>query len=106
MAHGNFFGLGKKCVFLTEDKCSIYKTRPNICQKYQCGWSQYLIDEDLRPDKCGIIVSVRTEKNEQYFELIETKENISYETYERIENTLKKLNSKIVRVRYGHNNNS
>ncbi len=106
-AYGNNFGCGKPCVFLIERKCKIYETRPNVCQKFQCGWSQFLLDEDMRPDKCGVIISVRTKNQEQYFEVIEIRENISYDTYRRIEDAAKKLNTRIEKVKYnGHNNNS
>jgi Fe-S-cluster containining protein len=57
-SYGNEFGGGRKCIFLVEQKCTIYCTRPDSCQKYQCAWSQKLLSEKFRPDQCRVLVSV------------------------------------------------
>lgn len=108
VAHGNFFGCGKACVFLTDNKCGIYDIRPKVCRGFQCGWSQHLLPEDLRPDKCGLMVSVIKTPNEQYLQIIEVDKNISFDYYKRVEDHLKKLGVRIERIPYhhGHNNNS
>lgn len=41
--------------------CSIYMQRPDICRTYTCVWRQfreegYSISDELRPDRCGVIV--------------------------------------------------
>jgi Fe-S-cluster containining protein len=62
--YGWEFGCGKSCKFLESDKenkkCSIYKVRPEPCIKYQCAWSQHLLPEEMRPDKCNVLVSVNS----------------------------------------------
>lgn len=37
--------------------CTIYEQRPKVCQDFKCG---YLVNdwrEELRPDKCGVIIN-------------------------------------------------
>jgi Fe-S-cluster containining protein len=105
-AFGNFFGHGKPCVFLHENKCGIYNDRPPVCRKYQCAWSQGLLPEDLRPDKCGLMVSVVTQKDGQHFQIIEIDSNISFDYYKRVEDHLKSFGVKIERIPYHHGNNN
>jgi Fe-S-cluster containining protein len=76
-AYGHTFGNGKTCKFLCESGCSVHKARPKVCESYFCAWSQELIDEEMRPDKCGVIVSVENNENGQYLKLISTKEEIN-----------------------------
>jgi len=52
------FGCGKSCKFLEEGGCGVYKARPETCRNYQCAWSQSLLPEEMRPDKCDVLVSV------------------------------------------------
>jgi Fe-S-cluster containining protein len=70
-AYGHPFGGGKSCKFLCESGCSVHKARPKVCEKYFCAWAQELIDEDLRPDKCGALVSVENNENGQYLKVLE-----------------------------------
>ena len=59
--YGHEFGCGKSCKFLSdskENKCSIYNERPDFCKSFQCAWSQHLIPEEMRPDKCNVLVTV------------------------------------------------
>lgn len=98
-AHGHDFGNGTPCFFLKK-KCSIYSNRPSVCQKYQCAWSQYLLDEDLRPDKSGLLVSVINGKEKQFLEIIETKPLVPYESYARVYSRAKELNAEIRKVDY------
>lgn len=63
-AFGWKFGEGNSCKFLECSGCGVYKARPEMCINYQCAWSQYLLPEEMRPDKCDLIVSV--ENNSQY----------------------------------------
>lgn len=69
-AHGHSFGCGKSCNFLKSSGCGIYDTRPETCKKYQCAWSQHLIKENLRPDKCNVLISVETDEVGQYLKVI------------------------------------
>lgn len=76
-AYGYDFGDGKKCKFLCETGCSIHKLRPNVCKNYFCAWSQKLLPEEMRPDKCGILASVENKEGIQYLRLVgELKEDI------------------------------
>jgi Fe-S-cluster containining protein len=103
-AHGNKFGNGRKCIFLVQEKCTIYTTRPETCHKYQCAWSQSLFDEDMRPDKFGLMVSVEVKTGERLLRVIETKKDVPYEAYQRIDEWAKKLNVKWIGVKhYEHN---
>jgi len=68
-SYGYEFGGGKSCKFLCESGCDIYKIRPNVCMNYQCAWSQELLPEEMRPDKCGVIASVENNETGQYLKL-------------------------------------
>jgi len=56
-AYGNRFG-PKPCIFLVENKCTIYETRPQTCRNYQCAWLQGLLPEWMKPSECGVLISV------------------------------------------------
>jgi Fe-S-cluster containining protein len=99
-AHGNFFGGGKPCVFLLENLCSIYESRPQFCHKYQCAWTQHILDEDMRPDKCGLMVSVETDNGEQFLKAIEIWKEVPYSSYEKLDKCAKELGAKWVLVKY------
>lgn len=46
-----------------DNGCTIYDKRPQACRDYDCGYIQGKgISEKLRPDKCGIIFSKRSER--------------------------------------------
>ncbi len=75
-AFGQEFGNGKSCKFLDCNKCGIYNKRPEVCKAYQCAWSQYLLPEEMRPDKCGYLVSVEFDnKNGQYLKVLPINNN-------------------------------
>jgi Fe-S-cluster containining protein len=70
-AFGWKFGCGQSCKFLKEGKCNVYNVRPEVCRNYQCAWSQHLLPEEMRPDKCGYIVSVEfNDQIGQYLKVI------------------------------------
>lgn len=69
-AYGWEFGNGKECRFLCENGCSVHEARPKVCKNYFCAWAQELIDEEYRPDKCGILASVEKDNNGQYLKII------------------------------------
>lgn len=85
-AYGNFFGKLKPCVFVCKTKgCNIYENRPDFCKKFQCGWYQGMLDEDLRPDKSNILVTTEIDAEGKKFALlVECKEDIDQTTKERI----------------------
>jgi Fe-S-cluster containining protein len=74
-AYGHSFGNGRSCKFLCEGDCSVYKARPKTCEGYFCAWAQELIDEDYRPDKSGVLVSVEQNENGQYLKVLTIDKN-------------------------------
>lgn len=66
-AYGNVFNKDRQCVFMVCEKCTIYKTRPEVCRNYQCAWSQHLLPEWMRPDKTGTLVSIEIDKDDKQF---------------------------------------
>ncbi len=99
-AYGWEFGNGKACKFLECDGCGIHKVRPKDCEKYFCAWSQELIDEEYRPDKCGVLVSVEQNENGQYLKIIEiVKGSINNNIVEYFESWSQKMNTPIIFVK-------
>ncbi len=70
-AFGWKFGEGKSCKFLECNKCGVHKARPEVCRNYQCAWSQHLLPEEMRPDKCNVLVSVENNEQGQYLKILE-----------------------------------
>lgn len=68
--YGHEFGGGVSCKFVEECGCKIYQVRPEFCRKYYCAWAQELLSEEMRPDKCEVLVSVETGKDGQYLRAI------------------------------------
>lgn len=65
------FGNMNACHRLTNSGCSIYENRPSMCTNYYCAWAQELFPEWMRPDLCGVVVSVEIDKeNRQYLKAI------------------------------------
>jgi hypothetical protein len=51
------------CQFCTGKGCSIWSTKPKICTEYECAYYQAdNIPKELRPDKCGIIFTKKSER--------------------------------------------
>lgn len=99
--HGRNMHSGKPCDFLLKGLCSIYEDRPRVCHSFQCGWSQHLLPDDMRPDKCGIMVSVETTKDgEQFLRLIELWPNPPQESYKKIFEAAKMLGARTVITHY------
>ena len=71
-AYGHTSGKGKSCGFLSNGKCSIYEIRPKVCSFYECAWKQNLLPDWMKPNECGIIVSVLNNGEIQYLDIIET----------------------------------
>jgi hypothetical protein len=72
-AYGNKFG-PNPCVFLVEQKCAIYETRPQTCRNYQCAWLQGLLPEWMKPSKCNVLVSVEFDQDRKQFLKVMPKE--------------------------------
>lgn len=46
--------------------CSIYKSRPVVCQSWYCGWRRFQeLDDSMRPDKSGLMI-----KSDDFNELV------------------------------------
>jgi tetratricopeptide (TPR) repeat protein len=83
-ARGHQFGNGKPCIYLVEEKCSIYEDRPEACRNYQCAWSQHLFPEWMKPNLSGVLISVETENGSQYLKVVELRNNIEENVYNEI----------------------
>jgi len=44
------------CLHQTGTGCGVYAERPADCKDYRCLWLQGQLPEELRPDRCGILV--------------------------------------------------
>ena len=95
-AFGWKFGAGKSCKFLECNGCGVHKARPEICRDYQCAWSQYLLPEEMRPDKCGVLASVERNENGQYLKLIFTDEKINTDILEYFKEWGKIMNTPVL----------
>lgn len=51
-----------KCSYCSNG-CTIHDERPDTCRNYECLYIQSEWEEDLRPDKCGVILD-KTKKGE------------------------------------------
>lgn len=94
-AYGNEFKPYTKCPFLIHGLCSIYSTKPEFCSKYQCAWSQGLLDEDMQPNTCGLLVSVKTkEDGSKFLEAVPIRKDVSYDTYRKLDDAARRLDVK------------
>lgn len=98
VSHGNRFGDGKPCVFLVHKRCAIHDTRPQACTNYQCAWSQHLFPEWMRPDSCGVMISVETGAQGQFLKVIELSSCVAYEVYEQIDRFCQENHTYYVKV--------
>lgn len=103
-SYGWEFGAGKSCKFLDCNSCSVHKVRPKSCENYFCAWAQELIDEEYRPDQCGVLVSVENNQNGQYLKIIEiTTDSINNNIIKYFENWSEKMNTPIMIVKQKEN---
>lgn len=59
------------CKFLC-DNCTIYDNRPDECKSYECAWLHGLFaEDDLRPDKCGLLIDIRNTQLGRHFTITE-----------------------------------
>lgn len=104
-AHSNYFGHGRKCVFLVKQECTIYHDRPEACQRYQCAWTQQLMPEWMRPDKIGVMISVQVNSNgQQYLKVMEMRDTIDSSVYAEIEKFCIEQNTYFEKVPYESRN--
>jgi Fe-S-cluster containining protein len=96
-AYGHSFGCGKSCKFLESYGCGIHSERPEMCRKYQCAWSQYLLPEEMRPDKCNVLVSVEQKEGKQYLKVLPiNNKKISYEMYHYFMKWSEQMNTPVI----------
>lgn len=50
---------GKKCEHLCARGCSRYDDRPATCRAYRCAWLDGFGDDEMRPDRSGIVYDLR-----------------------------------------------
>jgi Fe-S-cluster containining protein len=50
---------GQKCEHLCAHGCSRYADRPATCRAYRCAWLDGYGEDDLRPDRSGIVYDLR-----------------------------------------------
>lgn len=104
-AHSNYFGQGRKCVFLVKKECTVYQDRPDTCRKYQCAWSQRLVPDWMRPDQSGVMISVQVNsQGQQYLKAIEIRENIDARVYPVIEEFCQQQQTYFEQVKYENRN--
>lgn len=70
-AFGKPFGNGQKCFYMQENVCTTYDTRPDTCRRYQCAWSQGIIEEWMKPTQSGVMISVENSDHGQYLKVVE-----------------------------------
>ena len=50
---------GGSCNLLSScGACSVYDNRPNVCREYECGYIDYDLPIEFRPDNIGVISKV------------------------------------------------
>jgi Fe-S-cluster containining protein len=95
-AYGYEFGGGKSCKFLCKTGCDVHKARPKVCEGYFCAWAQELLPEEMRPDKCGVLVSVENNNHGQHLRLTSTDGEINIDILEYFKEWSIKMNTPIL----------
>jgi hypothetical protein len=53
------------CKHCVSEGCDIYRTRPEVCRSYYCGWRRMAVfPHDWRPDKSGVLVEMEQERGQ------------------------------------------
>jgi hypothetical protein len=56
-------GVGETCGHCILKKgCGIYNKRPKVCKEYECAYLQAGGNIELRPDKCGVMFSKKSDR--------------------------------------------
>jgi hypothetical protein len=98
--------LGGACPHLIDGTgCGIYEDRPqDPCRDFACGWlkAPELIDEDLKPDRCGAIAIVgRKWQGWKVIRIIPTGETVPEATLERFKALARDTNTPLFIVSFG-----
>lgn len=86
---GNFYKPeNTPCKFLKKDGhgCSIHNkgNQPHICKVFKCAWLYGMGDEESRPDKSGVFITINTFNGGTWIFVMETKENAHLTTGKNI----------------------
>jgi hypothetical protein len=92
------FGAGKSCKFLECNGCGVHKARPECCRDYQCAWSQHLFPDEMRPDRCGLLISVEQNENGQYLKVLVINKERDTKSIEYLKNWGEKMNTPVIFV--------
>jgi hypothetical protein len=75
------------CKFLSKFGCGIYPVRETLCKNFQCDWKEnYLIPQNMKPDKSNVILLAKRLKNFVYRRLVTAGTPIKDYVYEWVEN--------------------
>ena len=55
---------GKPCFFICAEGCSAYNVRPSFCQSFKCEWLKGRFEEEDRPDKSGVVLTLSERSSE------------------------------------------
>ena len=51
------------CQYCTGGGCSVHSTKPEMCKTFECAYYQGKnVPESLRPDKCGVIFTMNSDR--------------------------------------------
>lgn len=100
-SYGNDFYPGKNCIYLCDKICTIYTIRPTACSNYQCGWSQELFEDWLKPIESNVIISVET-GDVQYLKVVEMGIPIRQDVLEYIKSWCEKHNTYFILIKAKH----
>lgn len=91
---------GKACKHKIAGGCAIYPDRPEEpCKTFRCGWLSEpdLLDEELRPDKCGaILLSDRPAAGYEVWRLVPVGQAVSQETLNRFRDLTRSIQMPIM----------
>jgi len=78
--------------------CTIYRNRPVACRSFNCSWLMYKsIPNELRPDKCGVVIREFGAEGVPVIEFRESKVNtLSSQLFTHLVNKHKSLGSFVV----------
>src|SRR5207247_10427408 len=63
---------GEVCKNCTGRGCRIYDNRPATCRGFYCGWWMLpQLDDEWRPDRCGVLITPQNEDIPERFRLRE-----------------------------------
>lgn len=96
---GKRFGEMQPCHNLASFGCKVHNDRPPMCSNYFCAWSQELLPLWMKPDECGVVVSVETDKSgKQYLKAVSTK-TLSFSIVMELDSFTKRHNTYFVTVK-------